>query len=236
MFRYVASVILGLLALSSICRAQTLAYSPMGAIVVPGKSPYISRNLQSQLPKNAIARFEKKTHMNASGEDVVVYSLDENAMKSHMAIFRDDKLAKDFSLEDMADPKDPDGKEYMGYYVFFSFLEVPSPSSMVDVFSFHNYGDGAGTVLVAITSDGEKYKAAFFYEGSQSQIRLSPKAQTAELWTSVGDGDCVWCEQSFDVSKLQWKDGKLVTISKFTTRHKYSPSPMSNQPIRLIRK
>ena len=233
MFLRSASIGLLLLSLSLGSNAQTLEYSPMGAVIKPGEHPHLPLSIQSQLPKDAVPQLDAKTHMNVSGEEVVVYSLEEHDMDSHIAVFREGKLSNDFSLTALTNPKDP--VEIDDHYVFFSFLEVPTQSSTADVFSFHNYGDGAGTVLVVIAPSGEKYEVAFSFGGQQSQLKYSAKTYTAELWDATGEGDCVWCEQPYDVSRMQWKYGKLVTVSKFRSRHKLAPSPMSDRPILLIK-
>jgi hypothetical protein len=233
MFHRSSSIGLFILSLSLGSIAQTLEYSPLGAAVKPGEHPHLPTSLQSQLPKDAVPQLDAKTHMNVSGEEVVVYSLEEHDMDSHIAVFREGKLSNDFSLTALSNPKDP--VEIDDRYVFFSFLEVPTQTSSAVVFSFHNYGDGAGTVLVVIAPSGEMYKVAFSFGGQQTQLKYSAKTYTAELWDASGEGGCVWCEQPYDVSRLQWKYGKLVTVSKFRARHKLAPSPMSDRPILLIK-
>jgi hypothetical protein len=221
-------------ALSLMSHAQTMAYSPMGGIVTNASHPQLSSDIQSQLPKAAVAQLDIHSHMNSAGEEVIVYSLDEHDMDCHIAVFRDGKLVNDFSLHSFADPNNHIEQKFMEYQ-FFSYLEVPAPSSTADIFSFHNYGDGAGTVLVVLAPDASRYKVALFHQDSHSQIRYFSASLTAELW----DGDdysCVWCPAHFMVSKLAWKNGTLVVVSKFTKKGTFSPYPMSDQPIRLIQR
>ena len=79
-------------ALSLMSHAQTMAYSPMGGIVTNASHPQLSSDIQSQLPKAAVAQLDIHSHMNSAGEEVIVYSLDEHDMDCHIAVFRDGKL------------------------------------------------------------------------------------------------------------------------------------------------
>jgi hypothetical protein len=234
----VAFIVCGLGLIAEGSRSQSIAYSPLGAQVVPAAPVRLSRSIRTQLPKEAIAEKYSGTHMTPGGEQVVVYSLNDRHTNPHISIFQNSKLVKDFCVEELADPKTPcakddDDKERV--LNFFNEMEVPSADSNAAVFSFHNYGDGSLTVLLAVVHGARGYQVGFLDIGVQSQLKYFVDTKTAQLWNGNSDGGCVWCPETYSVTNLRWIGNKLVRQSKFTTRHELDPSFNSDRPILVSR-
>jgi hypothetical protein len=234
-----------MMAVSGVSVAQTMGHSPLGSFVKPGESAHLSQAIRAQLPDRAIAELDAMTSMAPGGEEVVVYSLTKQHMNPHVAVFKDSRKVNDFCVEELVNGKPPsenydgddDDDDDTGVWLnYHTHLEVPSPTSHAAIFAFNNYGDGSVTVLLAIVSSGGRYKIVFLNQGDQSQLRYFSDSNSAELWDAVpGSGGCVWCPENYVVTKLRWSNDKLVRGSRFTTAHTYSPYPMSDRPIVLLK-
>ena len=213
--------------LASAAHAQTIGYSPLGAVVSPGKPIRVSKEIGALLPSHAIVRMMKETHLNKAGETSLVYDMKpEFEPYSHIAIIRDGKRVADFRLASVF-PLSVGAEGYA--LVQAAEFKLPVGDDAF-VTAFENIGDGAGTLFVVISNWQGNYRVSWKKGTTQGRFQVLQSGKV-RVWNGLDDSECVWCEEHYTIETLEWQDGAFARLQKVTPGHKYSPYSIHNPAI-----
>lgn len=208
--------------------AQTSSAGPLGVLVSPPKRLQVPPDIRSTIPAKSVVRLIQPTQLTGDSEIIVIYDLgDEHEPNAHIAVIKDHARVADFSLVKLF------GGDIGDTFALFQSAQLSlSPSQNGFIAAFRNIGDGAGTLFVLITENGEKFKVAWQKGATQAQFQVHAGG-TFQLWDSHGDGDCIWCPSHYEVTNFVWKNDTLAKVSSFATKHALSPYQFSEKPILL---
>jgi hypothetical protein len=206
---------------------QQAVMTPMGVVVTPHSPLQVSQELRSLLPKDAAVRLLQPTTMAEAGEEVVIYETANRIEPSpHLAVVKNGARVADFSLAGLFQ-QDGAGDNY----TLFKAAEFEGgDKKKAFIAAFRSIGDGSGTIFVLLTERDHRYVVAWKKETTQGRFKALRNGQF-EVWDADGEGQCVWCPQHYKVSTFEWKDGKPVIVSRYTTKHALDPVSISGDPI-----
>ena len=206
--------------------AQESLMSPLGVLITPRQKIAISKQLRSALPAAANVRLLESTKMSADGEQVVVYETGgEYEPDSHLAVVKSGVRIADFRLIDVFRKDDVGGS----YTLFAASQFLSADNQNVFISAYRNIGNGAGTIFLLVAEHDGKYQLVWKSWMTQARFKVLKNGKV-RVWNSeIGDA-CVWCPHQYDINTLEWKDGRLVRVSRYTTIGKLNPD-VSDKPI-----
>jgi len=200
--------------------------TPLGVIITPPGAVKVSKELRAALPAKAVVRILRTTELRPGGETTVVYeSGDEFDAEPHVAIVRGNHVVADFELTALFLDEGVGSS-----YATFKTAQIQTGGKQHFLAVFRNIGDGSRTAFAGVVGTKDGYEVDLKEWTTQGRVELLTGGDL-RVWSAEDEGQCTWCPHRYDVSKLRWRNGKLVEISKFKTRKALDPATIANNPI-----
>jgi hypothetical protein len=185
----------------------------------------ISDDIRSQLRGLVAVRQVLKSQLSPSGEQIVIYDTagDESDPHPEVAFVVNAKvqlILGDTQLNDR-------GGGFVRFLAACPFHLDPDRKAVALAFS--RAFDGTGSVFLIVMWQSGTFKIAFTAHGNQGQLVIGQ--DKLSLWTSNGDGECVWCGQHYTVTHFTWRNERFIKIATSKPKKSFDPSVISGQPL-----
>lgn len=198
-----------------------------GAENNPAAPISIPANIRSQLPNVEAVRQVLNTQLSPSGEQVIIYDAasDESDPQPHVAFVIGEKVAKVLDGGEAA-------KAPGGFARYMSACQFDTAAHQKAVaLAFSSAFDGSGSAFAVIMWHSGDYRVVSSLHGMQGQLVL--RRGGLALWTSNGQGECVWCAQHYKIRHYVWRRGTYVRTGVTKLKRLYDPTVVSGTPLRL---
>jgi hypothetical protein len=198
-----------------------------GAENTPRAPVALSAELRTQLPGLVSATDLLDTRLSPSGEQVVVYSTDEDESDPHpkIAFIISGRVKKILAATEISS----EGGGFWRYLSGCQYQVVPRQNGLA--LAFTTGFDGAATVFAVVIWKSDSYSIVFNPLVGQGRMVLS--LGKLVLWGSDGTGECVWCKQHYNVTSYRWRGGTYIKTSSTKSLKMFDPAEVSSTPLTI---
>ncbi len=162
------------------------------------------------------------------GEEVVAYDAEPDLLfdpKPHILIVCGAEAKKDFEIS-------------AGEGTLINLRKVQlTPSRFAVAATYSSAGDHTGSYFLLIGADHGTYKIEFQKAAAQGRMCVFPGANPRiQVWSSLGDGECVWCAQHYQIAEYEWRNGAFAQIKTHRPKRKFDPNAIQAEPVHLKRR
>jgi hypothetical protein len=218
---------LGTVASAQLCENSPRTVGAFGAENTPRPEPEISLNVHAVLPGLKFVNNILETKLAPSGENVVIYSTDEDESNPHprIAFISRGALVKVLDANEIA----PKAGGFWRYLSSCQFEATTDTRALA--LAFTTGFDGAGSVFAIVMWQSGDYRIVFSPLVGQGRMVLS--LGTVEVWESDGSGECVWCPHHYQIAHYKWHHREYVKTKVTKVDKPYDPAIMTSSPLLL---
>jgi hypothetical protein len=214
-------------ATTSSCRNAPRTVGPFGAENTPRAPIPLSAEVRAQLPGLVSVTDLLDTRLSPSGEQVVVYSTDEDESNPHpkIAFIASGRVKKILAATEISSA----GGGFWRYLSGCEYQVMPKQNGLA--LAFTTGFDGAASVFAVVIWKSKNYSVVFNPLVGQGRMVLS--LGELALWGSDGTGECIWCEQHYRVTNYRWRGGAYFETTSTTLLKMFDPAEVSSIPLMI---
>ncbi len=207
------------------CPNAPRVIGPFGAENTPRTAIAVDTEIRSQLSGLVSVTDVLETRLSPSGEQVVVYSTDEDESnpKPKLAFVVSGKVKQVLAAAEISS----EGGAFWRYQSGCQYQVAKKLNGLA--LAFTTGFDGATSAFAVVIWKASGYSVVFNPLVSEGRMLLG--SGRLAVWGSDGNGECVWCKQHYTITNYRWKGGSYVKTSSRTLPKMFDPAEVSGTPL-----